>query len=195
MTIKTQKITELRQRTGAGIMDIKKALTEAKGDEDKAIEILRKQGQKAAAKKQARETKEGLVRAYVHNTGKVGALVEVLCETDFVARNEEFKDLCNDLAMQIVATDPLYLKSSDVPAEVVTKEKDIQREALLAEGKPSELVEKILAGKMDKYFEEVCLLNQPFIKDEEKTIQDLITEKTAKLGEKIEIRRFQRFQI
>ena len=140
MTIKTQKITELRQRTGAGIMDIKKALTEAKGDEDKAIEILRKQGQKAAAKKQARETKEGLVRAYVHNTGKVGALVEVLCETDFVARNEEFKDLCNDLAMQIVATDPLYLKSSDVPAEVVTKEKDIQREALLAEGKPSELV-------------------------------------------------------
>lgn len=195
MSVDTKKIMALREQTGAGMVAVKKALDEAMGDEAKAIEILRKQGQKAAAKKQERETKEGLVYAYVHTTGKIGALVEVLCETDFVARNEDFKELCNDLAMQIVATDPLYLHQTDVPAEVIDKEKDIYREALLNEGKPATMVEKIIEGKLGKYFEEVCLLNQPFIKDEDKTIGDLIEEKTAKLGEKLEVRRFQRFQI
>ncbi len=195
MTIDTKLITSLREKTGAGIVDCKRALEEAEGDITKAIEILRKEGILKASKKMERETCEGLIYAYLHPNGKIGAMIELDCETDFVARNSEFKDLARDLAMQVAATDPLYLKSEDVPAEVAEKEENIYREALLAEGKPVDLAEKIMSGKMEKYFEEVCLLNQPFIKDEKMTVAELINQKIAKLGEKIEVKRFVRFQI
>lgn len=192
----TQDIVKLRTMTGAGMLDCKKALDEAGGDMEKAAEILRQKGQAKAAKKMAeRETKEGLVHAYIHANGKVGAMVEVFCESDFVARNEIFQELVHDIAMQITATDPLYIRPEDVPEEVVEKEKDLVRQDLQGEAKPEQVIEKIIQGKMNKYFEEVCLLKQPFIKDEDKTIEDLINERIAQLGEKIEIGRFCRFAI
>lgn len=192
----TQEVVKLRAMTGAGMVDCKKALDEASGDLEKAAEILRQKGQIKAAKKTAeRETKEGVVHAYVHANGKVGAMVELLCETDFVARNEIFQALAHDIAMQITATDPLYLKPEDVPAEVIEKEKDIYREDLRGEAKPEEIIDKIISGKLNKYYEEACLLKQAFIKDEDKTIEDLINDRIAQLGEKIEIGRFCRFAI
>jgi elongation factor Ts len=191
-----KQLTNLRQRTGCGVNDIKKALEEAGGDEEKALEILRKKGEVKAAKKSAeREVKEGIVYAYIHPNKKIGSMVELNCETDFVARNEEFQQLAKDLAMQIAATNPLYLKPEDIPEEVLNKEKEIYKEQLLAESKPENIIDKIIEGKMEKYYEEVCLVKQDFIKNEDIKIEDLIKEKIAKIGEKIEIDQFARFQV
>jgi len=191
-----KQLTNLRQRTGCGVNDIKKALEEAGGDEEKALEILRKKGEVKAAKKSAeREVKEGIVYAYIHPNKKIGSMVELNCETDFVARNEEFQQLAKDLAMQIAATNPLYLKPEDIPEEVLNKEKEIYKEQLLAESKSENIIDKIIEGKMEKYYEEVCLVKQDFIKNEDIKIEDLIKEKIAKIGEKIEIDQFARFQV
>lgn len=189
-------ISQLREQTGAGIVECKNALEEAAGDLEKAIEILRKKGEIKAAKKTAeRTTKEGLIHAYIHANGKVGAMIEVSCETDFVARNEEFKTLVHDLAMQVAATNPLYIKPENVPEEVIAKEKEMYLEEIRGQEKPPSVVEKILQGKLEKYFEDVCLLKQPFIKDEDITVEELINQKIAKIGEKIEVKKFIRFQI
>ena len=196
MAIDSKLVVQLRERTGAGIVECKNALDEADGDIEKAIEILRKKGEIKAAKKSAeRETKEGLIHAYVHANGKVGAMVEISCETDFVARTEEFQALVHDIAMQVAATNPLYVKPEDVPEEVVAKEKQMYLEELQGQEKPPAVVEKILEGKLEKYFEDVCLIRQPFVKDEDVTIEELINQKIAKIGEKIEVKRFVRFQI
>lgn len=194
MAITTKEITELRNRTGAGMMDCKKALEESSGDIEKAIEHLRKKGAATAAKRAEREAKEGIVAVYTHGN-KLGSMVEVNCETDFVARNEDFKAFARDMAMQVAASAPLYVSREEVPAEVLEKEKEIESEKLKAEGKPAEIIEKILEGKMDKFYGEVCLLEQPFIKDGSVKIQDLINEQIAKIGEKIQIRRFERFEL
>src|SRR3989338_6503856 len=166
----TEIIKKIREQTGAGIVDIKKALDEADGDEQKTIEILRKQGEKIVAKKQAREAGEGLIEAYVHAGGKVGVLLNLACETDFVARNDEFKELAHDIAMQIAATDPQYLARKNIPETVMEKEKDIYREELKSAGKTADMLDKIVEGKLKKFYSQVCLLHQPFIKDEDKTI-------------------------
>ncbi len=188
-------IIKLREFTGAGIVDCKNALDEAKGDYEAAVDLLRKKGQKVAANKQDRETKEGRVHAYIHGNGKAGALVEVLCETDFVARNEQFVQFCHDLTMHIVATNPLYVRSSDVPAETLERERTLYEDQMAGENKPAEIKEKILQGKIAKYYQEVCLLNQPFIKDDSQTVEQYLTSMIAKIGEKIEIRRFNRFSL
>ena len=196
MIVNPKLVAQLRAETGAGIVECKNALDEAGGDQKKATEILRKKGEIKAAKKSAeRTTKEGLVHAYVHANGKVGAMIEMSCETDFVARNEEFQALVHDIAMQVAATNPLYVKPEDVPGEVVAKEKEMYLEEIRGQEKPPALVEKILEGKLEKYFEDVCLLKQPFVKDEDITIEELINQKIAKIGEKIEIKKFVRFQI
>jgi elongation factor Ts len=195
MKIDPRKIKEIREKTGAGVMEIKKALSESAGDEKEAIDILRKSGQKIAAKKQNRGTNQGLIGTYVHSNGKVAALVEVTCETDFVAMNSEFKELAHDLAMQVAAANPLYLKPEDVPEDVLEKEKEIARESLKKEGKPKEIIEKIIQGKLDKFYSEVCLLKQLFIKDDKNTVEQLVTEKIAKLGENIQVKRFVYFSI
>lgn len=176
-------------------MDAKAALEETGGDVEKAAEILRKKGIAKAAKKADRETHEGRVYAYIHSNGKLGALVEVLCETDFVARNQAFIDLCSDLAMQVSASDPLYLSRADVPAEIVEKEKEIARAEMAAQMKPADVIEKIIEGKLSKWYSEVVLLEQPFIKDEDKTVEELLKERIATLGENMQIRRFSRFHI
>lgn len=196
MAIDPKLVSQLREQTGVGIVECKNALDESGGDIEKAIEILRKKGEIKAAKKSAeRITKEGLIHAYVHANGKVGAMVEINCETDFVARTEEFQTLVHDIAMQVAATNPLYVKPEEVPAEVVAKEKEMYLEELRGQEKPPAMVEKILEGKLEKYFEDICLIKQPFIKDEDITIEELINQKIAKTGEKIEIKRFVRFQI
>lgn len=190
-------ITQLRTLTGAGIVDCKKALEESSGDYDAAIDYLRKKGQKVAANKQERETKEGLVYAYTHSNGKVGTLVELLCETDFVARNDDFKALAHDIALQIIAMNPLYVKMEDVPTEVVDKEIEIYKEQMgtTLSGKPQEMVDKIMQGKVAKYYEEVCLIKQKFIKDDSMSVGDLITRTISKVGENIQVRRFCRFSL
>jgi len=191
-----QTITKLRELTGAGMMDCKKALTEAKGDMDKAIEVLRKTGAAKAAKKMdEREVKEGIVYSYIHSNQKAGAMIELLCETDFVARTDDYKALAHDLAMQIVAMKPDYLLPENVPAEIIEKEKDIYREQLKKEGKPAEMIEKILEGKINKFYEDVCLMKQAFVKDDKIKIEDLITQVVAKTGEKIQIGKFAGFTI
>jgi len=196
MSLDLQQVAKLRQQTGCGINDCKIALEEAGGDLDKAIEILRKKGEIKAAKKATdRETKEGVVFAYIHQNKKIGAMIELDCETDFVARNEEFQALAKDLAMQVAATNPLYLKPEDIPESVLEKEKEIYKEQVLAESKPENVIEQIIEGKLEKYYEDVCLLKQPFIKNEDLTIEQLIKEKIAKIGEKIEITQFVRFQV
>ena len=196
MSLDLKLITSLREKTGAGIVECKSALSESDGNVEKAIEILRKKGEIKAAKKSAERTaKEGLVHAYVHANGRVGAMVELSCETDFVARNEEFQGLAHDLAMQIVATNPLYLSPDDVPEELIAKEKEIYFEEIKAQGKPESVVEKIMEGKITKYFGDICLLRQPFIKDEDVTVEELVNQKIAKIGEKIEIKKIARFEI
>lgn len=196
MSIDIKIISQLRDQTGAGIGDCKAALEETAGDLTKAIEVLRKKGEIKAAKKSAeRVTKEGLVEAYIHSSNKVGALVGVACETDFVAKTEDFKGLVKAIAMQVAAMAPLYLAPETVPAEVVAKEKEIYSEQLKQEGKPEAIWEKVIAGKLAKYYEEVCLLNQLYIKDDSKKISDLINELIAKTGEKIEVKDFIRYQI
>lgn len=186
-------INQLRSETGAGISECKKALDQSQDDLNKAIEILRKQGKKIAQSKQGKLAKEGIVQAYIHSNQKMGSLIEITCETDFVAKNQEFQELAHNIAMQVTAMNPQYLKPEEVPSLVIEKEKEIYREQLKKEKKPAAIIEKILEGKIQKYFEDVCLLKQPFIKDENITIEDLITQKIAKLGEKIEIKRFVRY--
>lgn len=189
-------LTKLRNQTGAGVSDCKKALDEANGDYEKSIEVLRKRGEAKAAKKCAeREVKEGIIYAYIHSNNKAGAMLELDCETDFVAKNEEFQKLAHDFGMQIVAMSPEYVKPEDVPAEIIEKEKEIYRVQLEKEGKPAEIIEKILEGKIAKYYEEVCLLKQSFIKDDSKKMEDVLNEAIAKTGEKMELRRFTRYQI
>ncbi len=195
MAVDINLITKLRAQTGAGMKDCREALEEANGDFEKAMEILRKKGAKIAAKRAEKTASEGIVYAYIHANNKIGALVELKCETDFVAKNEEFKNLAHDLAMQVAAQSPLYISPADIPEEVANKEKEIYKEQLIVEGKPEKMLDKIIEGKMAKWYEDVCLLNQPFIKDEDKTITDLINEKIASLGEKIEVGGFCRKQI
>lgn len=194
-----EAVLSLRQQTGAGIVEIQKALEEAGGDETKAIEILRVKGQAKALKKQDRETKEGLVASYIHANGRVGSIVELLCETDFVARNEDFKAFARELAMHVAASNPLYLTIEDVPEEVREKEAQIYKEEMASsgklEGKSDDMIKKILDGKLQKYYADACLMEQASIKDEERTIKDLVAEMTAKIGEKVVIKRFQRFAI
>jgi len=194
MPVTAEMVKELRETTGAGVLDCKKALEATNGDMDQAQQILREKGLAKAAKKAGREAKEGLIEAYIH-MGKVGALVELNCETDFVARTPEFKELAHDLAMQVVAASPQYVKPEDIPPEVVENEKRIYRAQLAEQGKPEHVVEKIIAGKLQKFYEQVCILNQPFIKDQDKTVQDVITEKIAVIGENIVLRRFVRLEL
>ncbi|SHH73634.1 translation elongation factor Ts (EF-Ts) [Caloranaerobacter azorensis DSM 13643] len=194
MAVTASMIKELRERTGAGMLDCKKALVEANGDLEKAVEILRKKGLSKAAKKAGRIAAEGIVDSYIHG-GRIGVLVEVNSETDFVAKNEEFKQFVRDIAMQIAAQSPRYVSREDVPAEVIEKEKEILRQQALNEGKPEHIVEKMVEGRLEKFYKEVCLLEQPFIKDPDVTIKDILTEKIAKIGENIKIRRFVRYEV
>jgi len=195
MTISAADVAKLRKMTGVGMMESKKALVESEGDFDKAIDALRKRGAAKAAKKADRETSEGRVHTYTHGTGKIGVMVEVQCETDFVARNEAYVQLCQDIAMHIAAMSPEYLTREEVSPEFLAKEKEIASELLRTEGKPEEMIEKILVGKMDRLYSEVCLMEQAFIKDEDKTIAQLLEGKVLELGENIKITRFNRFQI
>ncbi|MGI6126066.1 MAG: translation elongation factor Ts [Planifilum sp.] len=195
MAISAAQVKELREKTGAGMMDCKKALTEANGDMDKAMEILREKGLAAAAKKAGRVAAEGLVESYIHSGGRIGVLVEVNCETDFVAKTEEFRSFVRDIAMQIAAMNPKYVKRDEIPAEEVEKEREILRAQALKEGKPEHIVEKIVEGRLEKYFKEVCLLEQPFIKDGDKTIEQMVKEMIARIGENMAIRRFVRFEL
>jgi len=195
MAIGAAEVKELRNRTGAGIMDCKSALTEAGGDMDKAIEILRTKGLAKAAKKAGRIVSEGLIGSYIHAGGKIGVLVEVNCETDFVAKTEDFKQFVKDVAMHIAASSPLYVKREEVPEEIKENERKIYESQAREAGKPEKIIDKIVSGKLDKYLSEICLLEQSFIKDPDKTIQDLLQETIAKLGENISIRRFVRYQL
>ncbi|MFB3916792.1 MAG: translation elongation factor Ts [Terriglobales bacterium] len=193
--ISAAAVKELRDKTGAPMMDCKKALTESKGDLEAAVVWLRKHGVAVATKKAARTTKEGSVASYIHAGGKIGVLVEVNCESDFVARTEDFKELVHDIAMHIAATDPKFIRKEDVTPEAYEKEKDIYRAQAAATGKPANVVEKIVEGKMSKFYEEVCLYEQPFIKDQGISVSQLIAQKIGKLGENIAVRRFARFKV
>jgi elongation factor Ts len=193
--ISAAQVKELREKTGAPMMDCKHALTEAKGDLEQAIVLLRKKGVSVAAKKAARVTSEGSVGYYIHAGGKIGVLVEVNCESDFVARTEDFKELVHDVAMHIAASDPKYVRKEDVTPEAFAREKDIYLAQAIASGKPANIAEKMVAGKMEKFYEEVCLLEQPFIKDQTISISQLIAAKVGKLGENIAVRRFARFKV
>ena len=188
-------VKELRERTGAGMMDCKKALSATHGDLEKAIDFLREKGLAAAAKKAGRVAAEGLVEAYIHGGGRIGVLVEVNCETDFVAKTDAFKELVKDIAMHIAATNPSYLKREEVPTAELEHEQAVLAEQARNEGKPEKIIEKMVAGRIEKYYKEVCLMEQPFVKDPDKTISDLITESIAKIGENISIRRFTRYQL
>ena len=190
----TEMVKQLRERTGAGMLDCKKALDEANGEVDKAIELLRKKGLAAAAKKAGRIAAEGLVDSYIHGNGRIGVLVEVNIETDFAAQNEDFKAFVRDVAMQIAAAKPEYVSRDEVPEAILEKEREIIRAQAEKEGKPANVVEKMLVGRIEKYFKEVCLLEQGWIKDQDKTIKDLLTERIAAIGENINIRRFVRFE-
>ena len=193
MEITANQVKELRERTGAGMMDCKKALSESSGDFEKAIEYLRKRGIASAAKKAGRATKEGLVSAYIHGEGRVGVLVEINCETDFVARTEQFKQFVKDVSMHIAAANPLWVSSDEVPSNVLAKEKEIAIAQMQGTGKPAAVLEKIAEGKIKKFYEESCLLNQPFIKDPNKSVEQLLKETIGSLGENMAIRRFARF--
>ncbi|NLY38993.1 MAG: translation elongation factor Ts [Firmicutes bacterium] len=195
MQIDAQAVKALREKTGAGMMDCKKALVEAGGDEEKAITILREKGLAAAAKRAGRIAAEGMVESYIHLGGRVGVLVEVNCETDFVARNEQFRTFVKDICLQIAATNPAYLSKEDVPAEVLEKERQILRTQALNEGKPEKVIDKIVEGRIEKFYKENCLLEQPFIRDQEVTIKDLLVSLIAKIGENIVIRRYSRFAL
>jgi elongation factor Ts len=195
VNISAGQVKELREKTGAPMGDCKQALVEAKGDIENAIVWLRKKGISTAAKKSARATSEGAVASYIHAGGKIGVLLEVNCESDFVARTEDFKELVHDIAMHIAATDPRYVRREDVTAADFEREKDIYRTQAAATGKPANVVEKIVEGKMEKFYEEVCLMDQPFIKEQTQSIGQLIATKIGKLGENISVRRFVRFKV
>jgi elongation factor Ts len=195
MAVTAQDIAKLRAQTGAGMLDCKKALDETNGDYEKALDWLRERGVAKAAKRAGKVTAEGAVASYIHGEGKVGVLVEVNCETDFVAKNDGFKSLVYDIALHIAGSVPQYLSRDQVPADVLERELSVYREQMKNEGKPAEMIEKIVTGKIDKFYGEICLLEQPFIKDEDKTIEQLLTEKTGEIGEKITIRRFARYEL
>ena len=193
--ISASDIKDLRASTGAGMLDCQKALKECNGDMDKAIAYLREKGIAAAAKKASRIAAEGLVTSYIHMGGRIGVLLEVNCETDFVAKSEAFINLCKDIAMQIAAAKPEYVRIEEVPAEKVEAEKEILRVQAINEGKPANIVDKMVEGRVKKYYKDVCLMEQDFVKDPEKTISDLMTEATLKIGEKLSIRRFVRYEV
>jgi len=195
MAISAKTVKDLRDKTNAGMMDCKKALEEANGDIEKAIEILREKGIAKAAKKSGRSTNEGLVASYIHPGDRLGVLVEVNCETDFVAKTDAFKNLVHEIAMQIAAANPLVVKRDDIEEEVVEKEKQIYRNQAINEGKPEKILDKIVEGRLDKYYKEVCLLEQPFIRDQDKAIIDLLNEAISTLGENITIKRFARYRL
>jgi elongation factor Ts len=188
-------IKELRQRTGAGIMDCKTALESTGGDLEKAIDYLREKGLAQAAKRSGRATKEGMVGSYIHAGGKIGVLVEINCETDFVARTPEFEELVKDTAMQIAATNPLYLDRESVPGEVLEREKQVLRTQAIESGKPEKVIDRIVEGRLGKFYSEICLLEQPFIKDPDVTVQERLTAAISKTGENISVRRFARYQL
>ena len=195
MAVGANEVKELRSRTGAGIMDCKNALKEADGDIDKAIDFLRTKGLAKAAKKAGRIASQGLVSSYIHAGGKIGVLVEINCETDFVAKTDDFQQFVKDIAMHVAASSPQYIKREDVPGAVIEKEKKIYETQARESGKPDKIIERIVSGKIDKFLSEICLLEQPFIKDPDKTIQALLQETIARLGENIAIRRFVRYQL
>lgn len=195
MAITASQVKELREMTGVGMMDCKSALIEADGDMDRAVEILREKGLAAAAKKAGRVASQGIVDAYIHGGGRIGVLVEVNCETDFVANTAEFRSFVHDIAMQIAAANPQYVAKEDVPADVLEKEKEILRQQAINEGKPENILDKIVEGRIDKFYKEACLLEQPFIRDTDRAVKDLVTEQITKFGEKINIRRFTRYEM
>jgi len=188
-------VKDLRERTGAGMMECKGALVEAKGDIEEAIVVLRKRGIASAGKKASRATRQGLIGTYIHHGGQLGVMVEVNCESDFVARTDDFKELVHDIAMHVAAADPKFIRKEDVTQDVLDKEKDIQRARALGEGKPEKMVDKIVEGRMNKFYEEVCLLEQPFVKEATLTVGQLVKTKIAKLGENISVARFTRFKV
>ena len=191
--ITAQMVGDLREKTGAGLLDCKKALTESNGNVEEAITILRKKGAASAAKKADRVAKDGLIESYIHVGGKVGVMIEVNCETDFVARNDDFRAFCKDLGLQIAAANPSFVSRDQVPESELAKEREIA--AAQVQGKPPAAVQKIVEGKLEKYYSTVCLLDQPFVKLPEKTVKDMLTEKIAKIGENIQVRRFTRYQL
>ena len=193
MSVSAQEVKKLRDRTGVPLMDCKRALVEANGDMDKAVQVLRKKGKAKAQKKKSRETGEGVVGSYVHGNDKLGVLVEVACETDFVARSDEFQDLVKEIGMQIAAMDPMAVSRDDLPEEEIEKEKEVYSEQF--KDKPDEVVDRIVEGKLEKYYQEVCLLDQPYIRDDSMTVGGLINDAIAKLGENIEVRRFTRMEV
>jgi elongation factor Ts len=195
MAVTAGMVKELREKTGAGMMDCKKALSETDGDLEKAIDYLRQKGLSDAAKRTGRTASEGAVGSYIHPGGKIGVLVEVNCESDFVARTEVFQALVKDLAMHVAASNPLYLRREDVPEDVITREKNIYDAQAREGGKPERIVERIVQGKLEKFFEEICLLEQPFVKDPDMSVNQLVSGVFAKLGENIVVRRFQRYQL
>lgn len=188
-------VKKLREQTGIGIMECKKAIADADNDYDKAVELLRKKGFEKAKSKASRATNQGTVGSYIHTTKKIGVMLELGCETDFVAKNEEFQALAKDVAMQIAAMKPKYISETDIPEDVIGKEKEIYREQLQNSGKPAEIIEKIVEGKLQKFYSEVCLIHQAFFKDDTKVIQDLIAEKIHKMGENITVKRFIRYEV
>ena len=195
MSFTAQDVAKLRAQTGVGMMECKKALTDANGDFEKAVQLLRERGLKAVDKKQGRIASEGMVASYIHMGGRIGVLVEVNCETDFVAKSDDFQVLVRDIAMQIAAANPKYVREEEVDATELEKEKEILRAQALNEGKPANIVDRMVEGRVKKYYEDVCLLNQAFVKDSSKTIKDILTEATLKIGEKISIRRFVRYEL
>ncbi len=195
MKITAQKVNELRQCTGIGMMECKKALLETEGDIEKAINVLRKKGMARAKEKMSRSTSDGIVGSYIHMNGRLGVLVEINCESDFVSRNEEFQQLVKNVAMHIAAANPTYVSSDQVPAETMDEEKDIIRAQFKDSEKPKEIIEKIVEGKLGKFYSEVCLLNQPYVKDDKMTVEQLIATFIAKFGENIQVKRFARFAL
>ncbi len=193
--VSASAVRDLRERTGAGMMDCKKALAEVQGDVEKAIVYLREKGLAAAAKRAGRTAADGLVEAYIHAGGKIGVLIEVNCETDFVARTDDFRNLVRDLAMQVAAANPRYVRREDVPADVVEQERTIYAAQAASSGKPPQVIEKMVGGKVEKFFAEICLLEQSFIKDPDKLVSQLVSDAVARMGENIVVRRFARFQL
>jgi len=194
-SISAEQVKQLREKTGAGMMDCKKALVECDGDIEKAVDFLRKKGLATAQKRAGRALSEGTIQSYIHMNGKLGVLVEVNCETDFVAKNEAFIDFAKNIAMHIAASNPLGIRAEDVPAEIISREKEIYQAQALETGKPENVLDKIVDGKLKKFLKDSCLLNQPYVRDPEKSVEDLLNELIAKIGENITIKRFNRYQI
>ncbi len=195
MAITAQMVKELREKTGAGMMDCKKALTETDGDFDKAVTYLREKGIAKAAGKAGRSTKEGVIYSYIHPGNKLGVLVEINCETDFVARNENFLEFAKDIAMHIAASEPIAIDREEIDKELIEKEREVYRQQALNEGKPEKIIDKIVDGKLEKYYSETCLLEQPFVKDSDRTVNDIVKDMIAKIGENISIKRFTRYRL